>query len=261
MLLKRIVNLLTGTKLSGVTLLIALAVLWEISVRLGWIEILSWPALSSVLVDWVEFLVSGEIIGVFWPTLKRLAVGYAIAVSVGITLGIPMGYFKGIYNLFEPTVELLRPIPIPAYIPVVILFLGIDDEMKIFMVALACVFPILLNTYSGVRAVDPVQIQTGRTFGLGTYKILRQIVLPASAPYIFTGLRISLGVSLIVVVLAEMITSVDGIGFYILQAQRTFRVENMYSGIISLGLFGYLLNLLFVGIEQRILRWHFLPRA
>jgi len=183
-------------------------------------------------------------------------IGYLLAAGIGVVLGLMMGYYKPVYCLFEPIVELLRPIPSPAYIPVIILFLGIGSEMKIFMIFLASLFPIVLNAMSGVRAIEEDLVQTGRTFGLPNRQILRQIILPASAPYLFTGLRISLAVSVIVAVLAEMIASNDGIGFYILNSQRTFRIAEMYSGIISLGIFGYLLNQGFVWIEQRTLRWH-----
>lgn len=251
-------RLVYQTRIPGLLLMVVLGILWELSVRLGWVEAMTWPALSEVLVTWFRFLISGEVIPVFLPSLYRLAAGYALAAVVGVSLGLAIGYFRPLFNLFEPLVESLRPIPIPAYIPVVILFLGIDHTMKIFMVALACFFPVLLNTYSGVRAVDPVEIQTGLAFGLGTRQILLQIILPSSAPYIFTGLRISMAISLIVSVVAEMVASTDGIGYYILNAQRTFLIQEMYAGIICLGILGYLLNRLFVWVEHKALHWRHL---
>ncbi len=244
------------SRISGIALIVILGILWECSVRFQWIEAFSWPALSLVLKTWALFVTSGDVVTVFWPTFIRLMIGYLLAAGIGVVLGLMMGYYKPVYCLFEPIVELLRPIPSPAYIPVIILFLGIGSEMKIFMIFLASLFPIVLNAMSGVRAIEEDLVQTGRTFGLPNRQILRQIILPASAPYLFTGLRISLAVSVIVAVLAEMIASNDGIGFYILNSQRTFRIAEMYSGIISLGIFGYLLNQGFVWIEQRTLRWH-----
>lgn len=244
------------TRGSGVVLIVFLGLIWELSVQQRWIEAFSWPALSVILKTWVGSVVTGEVVFIFLPTFLRLMVGYLLAAAVGIGLGLLMGYFRPVFCLFEPIVELLRPIPSPAYIPVIILFLGIDWEMKIFMISLASFFPILLNTFSGVRAVDEDLIQTGQTFGLSNRRIVAQIVLPSSAPYIFTGLRISLAVSIIVAVLSEMIASNDGIGFYVLHSQRTFRIAEMYSGIISLGIFGYLLNQIFVWVERRALRWH-----
>jgi hypothetical protein len=146
-----------------------------------------------------------------------------------------MGYVRFFYNLLEPITEVLRPIPSPAYLPIMILFLGIDDEMKIFMIAFASVFPVLLNTYSGVRSVDPIQLQTARTFGVSGRRLLTQIVLPAASPYIFTGMRISLAVALIVMVISEMVAASNGIGYFILSAQRGFKIRDMFAGVLTIG--------------------------
>ena len=118
-------------------------------------------------------------------------------------------------------------------------------------------FPVLLNTYSGVRGVDPVQLQTARTFGVTGNRLLWTIVLPASAPYIFTGLRVSLAVALIVMVISEMVAASSGIGYFILGAQRAFRVREMFAGVITLALVGYALNRLFLLVENRVLAWHY----
>jgi ABC-type nitrate/sulfonate/bicarbonate transport system permease component len=166
-----------------------------------------------------------------------------------------MGGFTLVYRLMEPITEFLRPIPSSAYIPVAILFLGIGNEMKVFVVFLACLFPILLNTYSGVRGVDTVLVDTGRTFGLSRLKNLRQIIFPAALPSIMTGMRISLGIALIVVVVAEMIAGSSGIGYFILHMERIFRVPEMFAGIFTLGILGFLLNLIFLHAEGYLLRW------
>lgn len=138
-----------------------------------------------------------------------------------------------------------------------ILFLGIDDEMKIFMIAFASLFPVLLNTYSGVRSVDPIQLQTARTFGVSGHKLLTQIVLPAASPYIFTGMRVSLAVALIVMVISEMVAASDGIGYFILSAQRGFDIPEMFAGVLTLAVLGYVLNRLFLLIENHVLAWHY----
>lgn len=183
-------------------------------------------------------------------------VGYLIGVCFGILIGLLMGTFRVIYNLLEPITEFLRPIPSPAYVPIAILFLGIDDAMKIFMIAFASYFPVLLNTYSGVRSVDPIQIQTARTFGVEGRRLLWQVVLPSASPYIFTGMRISLAVALIVMVISEMVAASNGIGYFILAAQRGFEIREMFAGVFTLGVVGYALNRVFLAIEARVLRWH-----
>jgi ABC-type nitrate/sulfonate/bicarbonate transport system permease component len=127
--------------------------------------------------------------------------------------------------------------------------------MKVFLIAAATFFPVLLNTHSGVRQVDQVQIDTGRTFGLSPFDLVRKIILPSAIPHIFTGLRISLGIGLIMVVISEMVAANSGIGYFILQAQRTFEVSQMYAGIFTLGVVGYVLNALFIRIEKKIVHW------
>jgi ABC-type nitrate/sulfonate/bicarbonate transport system permease component len=254
--IRRVASLLARTRISGLLLIVALLILWELSVRLKLVQAVSWPAFSSVATAWVRLTLNGELSGELLVTLQRLFTGYGLAVVAGVGVGILMGYFRFCYNLLEPLSESLRPIPSPAYLPMAILFLGIGDQMKVFMVGLSCFFPILLNTYSGVRAVDPVQINTARTFGLGPWATIVQVIVPAAAPYIFTGMRISLAVALIVSVIAEMVASSNGMGFFILQTQRSFRIPEMYAGVIMLGLLGYLLNRAFLVVEARAVAWH-----
>src|SRR5262245_18417051 len=183
--------------------------------------------------------------------------GYFIGVALGVVLGLLMGYFRVFYSLLEPVTEMLRPIPSPAYLPIVILFLGIDDEMKIFMIGFAACIPVLLNTYSGVRSIDPILLQTARTFGVSGTTLLWQIVLPASAPYTFTGLRVSLAVALLVMVVSEMVAASSGIGYFILSSERGFLIQEMFAGVMNLAVLVYALNRLFLVVESRVLAWHF----
>jgi ABC-type nitrate/sulfonate/bicarbonate transport system permease component len=244
-----------GSRLSGVFLIVFLLACWEGMVRSGMIDALSFPAVSDIFLEWGKLIFSGVIFEQLGASLYRMFLGFAIASACGIFVGLMMGYFRWIDHLLEPLVELLRPVPTPAYIPIAILVLGLGTEMKVFLITAAAFFPVLLNTYSGVKHVDPVQIDTGRTFGLNALDILKRIVLPASIPHIFTGLRISLGISLIMVVISEMVAANSGIGYFILQAQRSFEVSQMYAGIFTLGLVGYLLNFIFIRIERKIVHW------
>ncbi len=244
------------SSLSGIALIVVLAILWELSVRLAIVQSPNWPALSQVFVSFWELLRDGTFFTVFGPTLQRLALGYVAAALSGISIGLAMGYFAWIHRLLDPIVEILRPIPSPAYIPVAILFLGIGDIMKVFMIAFAAFFPILLNTVAGVRSVDPVLIDTGRTFGLGTRQVVRKVVFPSALVYIFTGLRISLAIALILTVIAEEVAGNSGIGFYLLNAQRSFLVPEMYASVVALAILGFALNRLFLLIESRVLSWN-----
>jgi len=239
----------------GFALIVVLLVLWEVASRQAWVDPLTVPPVSSIFASWWEGLVSGDLLSAVGPTLRRLAMGLALAVVVGILVGLLMGTVPLAYRLLEPITEFIRPIPSSAYIPVAILFLGLGDEMKVTVIFLACLFPVLLNTYAGVRAVDRVLVDTGRTFGVVGLKAIWQIVLPAATPSIMTGIRVSLGISLIVAVIAEMLAGNSGIGYMILDSQRTFQVAGVFGGIFTLGVLGYLLNTGFLRVEHRLLRW------
>lgn len=242
-------------RVPGVLLIVVLLALWEASVRLGWMVTPTWPAVTTVLTTFWQNLTDGTYVSVIGSSLRRLFVGYFAAVALAVTIGIAMGVWRGFYLLAEPLVEFLRPIPSPAYLPMAILFLGIDDTMKVFMVAFASFFPILLNTVAGVRSVDPILLETGKTFGYGRWQIVHKILLPASASFVLTGMRISLAIALIVTVIAEMVAGNSGIGFYVLNAQRSFLVPEMYAGVIALALVGFALNKIFVLVESVLMRW------
>lgn len=239
----------------GFALIAAILVLWEISSALDWVDRVSVPRVSTIVHAWADSFITGELTRELLPSLWRIFAGFVAAAVIGVGLGLLMGSISMVYRLLEPITEFIRPIPAAAYIPIAILFLGIGNEMKIFVVFLACLFPILLNTYGGVRGVDPVLIDTGRTFGVPRLKTLWQITLPAALPSILTGMRISLGIALIVAVVSEMITGNSGIGYYILDMQRTFKVPEMCAGIFTLGFLGYFINFVFLRIESHYLRW------
>jgi ABC-type nitrate/sulfonate/bicarbonate transport system permease component len=246
---------LYDSRVSGVILLALLLLIWQLSATY-WVASPTWPTVTRICEAWFENIADGTIPGHLIATLWRQMLGYGLAVVIGITLGLGMGYYRVLYNLFEPLVEVLRPIPGPAYLPILVLFVGIGSEMKVTLIFLASLFPILLNSYSGVRAIDRVQFDTARTLGLTTLQTFRELVLPAASPQILTGMRISLAISLILAILGEMIVSNDGLGYFVLLAQRTFKVPDMYAGIFTLALLGYVLNRLFLMIESRLIRWH-----
>ncbi len=251
----RIAHWLEASRGSGVILIVALLGLWQFS-ALYVLDTPTWPPVTRILQAWYENIVDGTLIRHLLATLWRQMLGYWLAVALGIGLGLAMGYYRVIYNLLEPLIEVFRPIPGPAYLPVLVLFVGIGHEMKVVLIMVASLFPILLNTYGGVRSIDPVQFDTARTLGLTTPQTLREVVLPAASPQILTGMRISLAISLILAILSEMIVSNDGLGYFTLLAERTFKVPDMYAGIFTLAMFGYALNRLFLVAEARLIRWH-----
>jgi len=242
-------------RLPGFLLILFLLGAWELGSIERWIDPVDMPPVSTILLSLYHNIAGGPLLKQVLPSLGRIFAGFFLATGVAVPVGLMMGTVPFIYRLLEPLTEFLRPIPSSAYIPLAILFLGIGEEMKIFIVFLACFFPILLNTYNGVRSIDPILIDTGRTFGVPRVKALRQIILPAALPNVLTGMRISLGIALIVVVIAEMIAGNSGIGYFILDRQRVFRIQDMFAGIFTLGILGYTLNFIFLRIEAYFLRW------
>jgi len=244
------------SKLNGLIALSAALVVWEIVARLEIVHPVFFPPMTKIFKSFFLLLISGEIPVQIFMSLKRAVAGYLLAAIVFIPLGVVMGLFGWVYRMLEIIIEMARPIPPPAIIPVAMLFFGLGDEMKIFVIFFACAWPILLNTFDGVRNIDRVLIYTARTFGLSQGQVITKVILPAASPQIMTGLRISLAITLILVVISEMVGSTDGIGYFILDAQRSFKVDQMYAGMLSLAILGCLLNQLFLFFSNRVLAWH-----
>lgn len=239
----------------------ALLIAWEVSARSdpGLRSYL--PRASEIIPSLLRLMVSGELTIHLLASLGRFAAGYAMAAVIAVTLGIVLGYFRILHSFLHTLIEFLRPMPSVAIIPVALLLLGIGDSMIVAVTVYASVWPILVNTIDGVRAVDPLLVQTGRTFGLGRWRILRRIILPAASPYIVTGLRISLAIALILVTTAEMIAGSRGLGFFILDEERSLRISHMYAGVVLVAALGYLLNRTFIALEARAMKWRHGMRA
>jgi NitT/TauT family transport system permease protein/sulfonate transport system permease protein len=246
-------------KRSGLLLIALLVGLWQVS-AIYWISSPNWPTLPTIAASLIDGIRAGELLGVFASTLYVMFVGYLIGTCSGVAAGLLMARVHLIEAMLNPIVELMRPIPIPAIIPPLILLFGIDSALKIFVVAFSVFFPVLINTAGGIKAVDPVAIDVGRTFRAGRLREATSILCPASLPYILAGMRISLSVALIVTVTAEMIAGSSGIGYFIIVTQYSMRAPEMYAAIVLLALLGYSLNRGFLLFEHRLLHWY-LPAA
>lgn len=228
---------------------------WEVGSRANPKLQLYIPPVSQILFALSQLVVSGQVSTHLAATLRRFVEGYLLAGAIAVTLGIVLGYFRFAHSLLEMLIEFLRPMPSVAIIPVAILLLGIGDSMIVAVTVYASTWPILVNTIEGVRHIERTLIDTGRTFGLARRRILWQIILPAASPYVVTGLRVSLSIALILVTTAEMIAGSKGMGFFILDEERSFRSSNMYAGIILVAVLGYALNRLFIALEARAMKW------
>lgn len=191
------------------------------------------------------------------PSLVRLLLGYVLAAVVGVVVGVVIGTHRTVRAIVEPVLEFLRAIPPPVLVPVLILFFGIGSMMKVVVIAFGCVWPVLLNTVEGVRAVDSVQLDTCRSYRISSWPRLTRVVLPAAGPQIITGLRQALSIGIILMVISEMFAANSGLGFTIVQFQRSFAIPEMWGGIIVLGVLGFLLSAAFGLVERRVLRWYY----
>ncbi|MQA84472.1 MAG: ABC transporter permease subunit [Streptosporangiales bacterium] len=219
------------------------------------------PPLAEILRTFADTWVFERVGNDVVPSLVRLGAGFAIAVAVSIPLGTVLGLSTVVRRVSEPIIEFVRAIPPPALLPFAILVLGVGDTMKIFIIAVVCLWPVLLNTIDGVRGVDHTMLETARVYRVRGLERLRRVVWPAALPQIFAGMRTSLSLALILMVISEMVASTRGIGYFVLQSQRSFDIPEMWTGILLLGLLGYLLNAGFALVERRVLRWHRGARA
>jgi ABC-type nitrate/sulfonate/bicarbonate transport system permease component len=242
-----------------VTVPVLVLVLW--GVLSAGSETYYFPPLTDILTTfkdtWLFERVGSDVV----PSLERMGAGYGIAVVVSIGVGVLLGLSRRSRRAAAPIVEFLRAIPPPALLPFAILVIGVGASMKIFIIAFVCLWPILLNTIDGVTGVDPTLRETARVYGISRRDRIWRVMLPAASPQIFAGMRTSLSLALILMVISEMVASTNGIGYFVLQSQRTFAIPEMWSGILLLGILGYTLNGAFVLIERRVLRWHRGARA
>lgn len=215
------------------------------------------PPLSEIVARLIEQWLGPRLAADVLPSLSRLTAGYLIAAVAGIALGVLVGTYQTLRDLLEPVLEFFRAIPPPVVVPILMLLFGIENTMKIVVIGFGCMWPILLNTTEGVRAVDNVLSDTARSYRIGGVARLRHLILPAASPQIAAGLRQGLSIAIILMVISELFAATDGLGFAIVQSQRNFAIADMWAGMLMLGLLGFLLSLLFRIVEIRWLAWYY----
>jgi ABC-type nitrate/sulfonate/bicarbonate transport system permease component len=215
------------------------------------------PRLSTILVEFKDMWLFSQFGTHVVPSLERIGLGFGIAVVAGIALGIPIGLSHWARLWAMPHIEYWRAMPPPALLPISIVLLhSIGNLQKVSFIAFFCLFPVLLNTIDGVRGIDPTLAETARSYGLGPLERIRRIVLPAALPQIAAGMRNSLALAVIMMVLSEYFSSTSGVGYVLLISKNTFEFGPMWAAILLIGLLGYVLNLLFLLAERRLLAWH-----
>jgi NitT/TauT family transport system permease protein len=245
---------------------------WEAASRAHWVTPLILPAPSQVLVRWLAYLrpaepfdpaagswllwaVSGELPHDALSSLYRILVGFALGAGLALPLGLLMGARPLVHDLLDPVLQLIRPIPPIAFIPLAILWFGLGDRPAFFLIALGAFFPVLVNTIAGVRSVDAIYLRAARNLGAGEWTLFQRVVVPAAMPYILTGVRVGIGVAFIVVIVAEMIAVNAGLGYRILEAREYFWSDKVIAGMITIGLCGLGIDLAMNRLNGWLLRW------
>ena len=189
-------------------------------------------------------------------SLYRVVVGFAIGAGLALPLGLVMGARPRVHAWLNPLVQLLRPIPPIAYIPLSILWFGLGNPPAIFLIVLGAFFPVLMNTIAGVRQVDGIYLRAARNLGASGTTLFVRVILPAAVPYILSGVRIGIGTAFIVVIVSEMIAVNNGLGFRILEAREYFWSDKIIAGMISIGLIGLAIDTGVTRLNNHLLRWH-----
>ncbi len=250
-----------GSKQLGQRLLpwlvpIFLIALWQVASSTGLLESRVLPAPIAVVTAFWGLLMSGELWKHVQISAGRAIIGLLIGGGLGLFLGLLNGSSKVASTLLDTTLQMIRNIPALALIPLVILWFGIDETAKLFLVAIGVFFPIYINTYHGIRSVDPQLIEMGQSYGLTRWQLYKEIILPGALPSILVGLRFALGLVWVLLIVAETISAQAGIGYMTMNAREFLQTDVVLVGILLYALLGKLADVLAVSLEKYLLRWH-----
>jgi len=235
---------------------LALAALWEISARAGWLSTRVLPEPLAVLRALGGLVRSGELWQHVSVSTWRAFTGLALGGGLGLLLGLLTGSFRGAETLLDTSLQMLRNIPALALVPLVILWFGIEESAKLFLVAVGVFFPMYLNTFHGIRSVDRGLIEMARSYGLGGWRLYSQVILPGALPSILVGLRFSLGLMWVLLIVAETVSAQAGIGYMTMNAREFLQTDVVVVGILLYAVLGKAADVAAKGLERWWLRWH-----
>lgn len=233
---------------------------WQIASTAGWLNAAIIPPLDKIFVALWNGITQGALLGDITISLQRAGLAFAAAIVVGIPLGLFMGQIRPLEQALDPILQLFRQTSALALYPIFILLLGLGETSKVFVIFWAALFPILLSTISGVKEVDTKLLEMARTFGAGRMTLFYRVIVPASVPSIFIGLRLSATTALLLLIAAEMIGANQGIGFRVMNAQYNFQIPMMFAAIFLLAFAGLLANAILVVLQRRLCRWNIRSR-
>lgn len=251
----QVANRYVAPFLSRYGLVLGFLAAWQISSAQGWINPAVFPRLDVIVAALWKGIVGGALIDDIAISLQRSGIAFAAAVAIGIPLGLFMGQVAAVERALDPLLQFFRQTSALALYPVFILMLGLGEASKVFVIFWATLFPILLSTIGGVKEVDRKLVEMARTYGAGSIAIFRRVILPASVPAIFVGLRLSATTALLLLIAAEMIGANKGVGFQVMNAQYNFQIPLMYASILLLALLGLAANAGLVLLQRKLCRW------
>ncbi len=246
---------LAGAVLARVAAIAGLLGLWEVLPRVGLLTRTYVPPFSVVARAWWQLLLDGTLLEDLRASLERSLIGFGLALAICVPLGLLLGWYGRLATFLNPVLELFRNTAALALMPVFILTLGIGQLSKIALILYACAWPILLNTISGVRSVDPLFVKSARSLGFGPLRLFQKVFLPAAMPTIFTGIRLAGAISILVLLVAEMQGTTGGVGYLIGYSQTNFQIPDMYAGIVTISMIGVAFNGALVLLERRFSSW------
>lgn len=234
---------------------LAILLLWELASLRGWLSAQVLPEPLAVARAFWQLAESGELWTHLAVSARRAAIGFAVGGGLGLLLGLVTGSFRLAETLLDSTLQMLRNIPALALIPLAILWFGIDETAKLFLVALGVFFPVYLNTFHGIRAVDKGLIEMARSYGLSGWQLYRQVILPGALPSILVGVRYSLGLVWVMLIVAETVSAQAGIGYLTMNAREFLQTDVVLVGILLYAALGKLADVAARAMERRWLRW------
>lgn len=246
---------LTRDRLIGLTSPLALLVVWEILARTGIVDPRFFPAPSSIAVAFVRLCRSGELWENLSASLTRLFWGYLLGGVPALLLGLAMGLYRPVRAIIDPLVAATYPVPKSAILPLMLLVFGLGEASKIVMVALGVFYPVIINTTAGVLQIDRIYLDVGKNFGAGRWQTFRTIALPGAAPLIMAGIKLGVGMGLILIAIAEMVGAQTGIGYMIWNAWQLMAVETMFVALVVIAVLGFAFNVALDELERWILPW------
>ena len=234
---------------------VLLLILWEIAVRVGLLDARFFPAPSQIFDTLVTLIKNGQLWNNTWASLQRLFWGALLGGIPALLLGIAMGLYRPLRALIDPLVSATYPVPKSAIMPLILLIFGLGEASKIVMVAIGVFYPVLINAVAGVREINKVYLDVGQNFGAGRWQVFRTIALPGALPLIMSGVKLGIGMGLILIAIAEMVGAKSGLGYMIWNAWEVLSVEQMYVGLLTIALLGFVFTLLLNEIEHVLVPW------